>query len=152
MNATQLVSVQLHLNHTSIFKVIQKKIPNIYMKLLIFIETWWVPSFNHYQAYQNAILTYTAGQLYPTSSMSQNTNTFIDSEPRVTEKQTIPHLEALRVHVKIPEDQGRGCFRGLPRPLFVKSVLFRKKGRGKSLMLPRPCPSRILLSTTIAKK
>ena len=55
-------------------------------------------------------------------------------------------------HLYIPEDQGRGCFRGLPLPLFVKSVLFRKKGRGKSLMLPRPCPSRILLFTTIAKK
>ena len=36
--------------------------------------------------------------------------------------------------------------------MFVKSVLFRKKGRGKSLKLPRPCPSRYLLSITIAKK
>ena len=59
----------------------------------------------------------------------------------------IPHLNALIMDIKIPDKEGRGVIRGLPRPLFVKSVLFRKKGRGKSLMLPRPCPSRILLST-----
>ena len=35
--------------------------------------------------------------------------------------------------------------------IFVKSVLFRNKGRGKSLRLPRPCPSRIL-SIILAKK
>ena len=53
--------------------------------------------------------------------------------------------------IRIPDKEGRGVIRGLPRPPFVKSVLFRKKGRGKSLMLPRPCPSRILLSINIAK-
>ena len=73
-------------------------------------------------------------------------------EPMKIKKQMIPHLNALIMDIKIPDKEGRGVIRGLPRPLFVKSVLFRKKGRGKSLMLPRPCPSRILLSTTIAKK
>ena len=70
----------------------------------------------------------------------------------IVQKQMIPHLKGLVMGILIPEGEGRGVIRGLPRPLFVKSVLFRKKGRGKSLMLPRPCPSRILLSTTIAKK
>ena len=70
----------------------------------------------------------------------------------IVQKQMIPHLKALMMDILILEEEGRGIIRGLPRPLFVKSVLFRKKGRGKSLMLPRPCPSRILLSTTIAKK
>ena len=70
----------------------------------------------------------------------------------IVKKQMIPHLNALIMYIKIPDKEGRGVIRGLPRPLFVKSVLFRKKGRGKSLMLPRPCSSRILLSTTIAKK
>ena len=73
-------------------------------------------------------------------------------EPMIVKKQMIPHLNALIMDIKIPDKEGRGVIRGLPRPLFVKSVLFRKKGRGKSLMLPRPCSSRILLSTTIAKK
>ena len=70
----------------------------------------------------------------------------------IVQKQMIPHLKALMMDIIILEEEGRGIIRGLPRPLFVKSVLFRKKGLGKSLMLPRPCPSRILLSTTIAKK
>ena len=73
-------------------------------------------------------------------------------EPMIVKKQMIPHLNALIMYIKIPDKEGRGVIRGLPRPPFVKSVLFRKKGRGKSLMLPRPCPSRNLLSTTIAKK
>ena len=70
----------------------------------------------------------------------------------IVKKQMIPHLNALIMDIKIPDKEGRGVIRGLPRPPFVKSVLFRKKGRGKSLMLPRPCSSRNLLSTTIAKK
>ena len=58
-------------------------------------------------------------------------------------KQMIPHLNALIMDIKIPGKNGRGVIRGLPCPLFVKSVLFRKKGRGKSLMLPHPCPPRL---------
>ena len=45
-----------------------------------------------------------------------------------------------------------GIIRGLPRPLFVKSVLFKKKGRGNLLRLPRPCPPGILLSIIWALK
>ena len=70
----------------------------------------------------------------------------------IVQKQMIPHLKALVMAVLIPEGEGRGIIRGLPRPPFVKSVLFRKKGRGKSLTLPRPCSSGILLSITLAKK
>ena len=69
----------------------------------------------------------------------------------IVRKQMIPHLNALIMDIKILDKEGRGVFRGLPCPLFVKSVLFRKKGRGKSLMLPRLCPSTSLLSITIAK-
>ena len=32
--------------------------------------------------------------------------------------------------IQILEEEGRGIIKGLPCPLFVKSVLFRKKGRG----------------------
>ena len=65
----------------------------------------------------------------------------------MVEKQTIPHLKALIVGILNPEDWGRGSVIGLPRPLFVKNVLFRRRGRGKLLIMPRPCPSGILLST-----
>ena len=51
------------------------------------------------------------------------------------------------VDISNPEDWGRGIIIGLPYPLFVKNSLFRRRGRGKLLMLPRPCPSRLLLST-----
>ena len=64
----------------------------------------------------------------------------------------IPHLKGLVMGILIPEGEGHGVIKGLPRPLFVKNVLFRKKGRGKPMKLPRPCASRILLSITIAKK
>ena len=65
----------------------------------------------------------------------------------MVEKQTIPHLKDLIVDILHPEDWGRGSVIGLPRPLFVKNVLFRKRGRGKLLMLPRPCPSGFIMST-----
>ena len=65
----------------------------------------------------------------------------------IVQKQMIPHLKGLVMDFFIPEGEGRGVIMGLPRPLFVKSVLFRKKGRGNLLRLPRPCPPRILLST-----
>ena len=42
----------------------------------------------------------------------------------MVEKQTIPHLKALIVGILNPEDWGRGFVIGLPRPLFVKNVLF----------------------------
>ena len=70
----------------------------------------------------------------------------------IVQKQMIPHLKALITDIYILEEEGCGIIRGLPRPLFVKSVLFRKKGRGNLLRLPRPCPPRILLSTTRAFK
>ena len=63
----------------------------------------------------------------------------------------IHHLKALNVDKIILEGQSHSTIRDSSGALFVKSVLFRKKGRGKSLRLPRPCPSRILLSTTLAK-
>ena len=46
----------------------------------------------------------------------------------IVQKQMIPHLKGLVMGILIPEGEGRGVIRGLPRPLFVKSVLFRKKG------------------------
>ena len=70
----------------------------------------------------------------------------------IVQKQMIPHLKALMMDILILEEEGHGNIRGMPRPLFVKSVLFRKKGRGNLLRLPRPCPPRILLSTTRAFK
>ena len=71
----------------------------------------------------------------------------IEREPMIVQKQMIPHLKALMMDILILEGEGRGIIRGLPRPLFVKSVLFRKKGHGNLLRLPRPCPPSILFST-----
>ena len=65
----------------------------------------------------------------------------------MVEKQTIIHLKALIVGFLNSEDWGRGYIIGLPRPVFVKNVLFRRRGRGKLLILPHPCPSGFLLST-----
>ena len=65
----------------------------------------------------------------------------------MVEKLAIHHLKALIVGILNPEDWGRGIVIGLPCPLLVKNVLFRRRGRGKLLMLPRPCPSGLLLST-----
>ena len=65
----------------------------------------------------------------------------------MVEKQAIPHLKALILGNLNSEDWGRGFVAGLPRPLLVKNVRFRRRGRGKLLMLPRPCPSGLLLST-----
>ena len=84
--------------------------------------------------------------------MPKNTNSLITPELKVAEKLVIPHFKGLIMDIQILEGQGRGIFRGLPRPLFVKSVLSRKQGHGKSMKLPRLCPSRIVLSITIAKK
>ena len=68
------------------------------------------------------------------------------------QKPKIYYLKALNVGKMNLEGHIHSTIRDSSGALFVKSVLFRKKGRGKSLMLPGPCPSRILLSTTIAKK
>ena len=65
----------------------------------------------------------------------------------MVEKQVMPHLKALIVGILNSEDFGRGPVIGLPSPLFVKNVLFRRRGRGKLLMLPRPCPSGFQMST-----
>ena len=54
-------------------------------------------------------------------------------EPRIVEKQAIPFLKALIVGILNPEDWGRGFVIGLPRPLFVKNLPFRRRGRGKLL-------------------
>ena len=62
----------------------------------------------------------------------------------------ICHLKALNVDKINLEVQIHSPIRDSSGALFVKSVRFRKKGRGKSLTLPRPCPSRLLLSSTIA--
>ena len=63
----------------------------------------------------------------------------------------ICHLKALNKDKIDLEVQIHSTIRDSSGALFLKSVLFRKKGRGKSLILPRPCSSR-LLSTTLAKK
>ena len=98
------------------------------------------------------MITYTVIQLYPTSYMLKNTNSLITPELKVVEEQIILHFKALIMDIQILVGQGRDIIRGLPSPLFVKSVVFRKQGRGKPLRLPRPFPPRTLLSVTIAKK
>ena len=62
------------------------------------------------------------------------------------------YLKALNVDKIILEGESHSTIRESTGALFVKSVLFRKKGRDKSLRLPRPCHSRTLLSTILDKK
>ena len=62
------------------------------------------------------------------------------------QRPTIRHLKALVVDNKILGGQGRGSLKGLPCPYFLKSTLFTNSGRGKPLIMPRPCPSRIQMS------
>ena len=61
----------------------------------------------------------------------------------IVQKQMIPHLKTLMMDINILEEIGGGIIRGLPCTLFVKSVLFMKKGRDNRLRRPRPCPPRI---------
>ena len=75
--------------------------------------------------------------------MPKNTNSLITPELKVAEKLIIPHFKELIMKVQILEEQGRGSLKGLPRPCFLKSTLFTNSGRGKPLIMQRPCPSRI---------
>ena len=72
--------------------------------------------------------------------MPKNTNSLITPELKVVEKKIILHFIGLIMDIRILEEQGHGIIRGLLRPLFVKSVLFRKKGRGNLLRLLCLCP------------
>ena len=63
------------------------------------------------------------------------------------EKQAIPNLKALIVAILNPEDWGHGFVIDLPSPLFMKNVLFTRRGHGKLLMLPHSCPSGFIMST-----
>ena len=62
------------------------------------------------------------------------------------QQSTIPHFKGMVVDKNNLEGQGRGSLKDLPRPYFLKSKLFTNSGRGKPLIMPRPSPSRILLS------
>ena len=73
-------------------------------------------------------------------------------KPRIIQKQTIPHLKGLIVGFLDPEDWGRVILIGLLRPLFMINWPFRRRGRGKPMMLTRPCPSGLFLSTIRAFK
>ena len=61
----------------------------------------------------------------------------------MVQRPTIHHFLAMVMDNIILEGQGRGSFMDLPRPSFLKSTLFTNSGRGKPLIMPRPCPSRI---------
>ena len=56
----------------------------------------------------------------------------------MAQRHSIPHFKRLIVDSKIPEGQGRGNIRSLPRPLFLKSTFFTKSGRGRPITKPRP--------------
>ena len=68
------------------------------------------------------------------------------------QRPNIYHLKALNVDNIILEGQSCSYIRDMAISLFVKSVLFGKKGMASPSMLPRPCPSKILLSITKAFK
>ena len=56
----------------------------------------------------------------------------------MVQRHSITHFKPLIVDSKIPEGQGRGNIRSLPRPLLLKSEFFTKSGRGRPIIMPRP--------------
>ena len=68
----------------------------------------------------------------------------ISQKLHMLQRPKIHHLKALNVDKIILEGQIHSTIRDSSGAL---SVFFRKKGRGKSLTMPRPCPSGLLLST-----
>ena len=56
----------------------------------------------------------------------------------MVQRHLIPHFKPLIVDSKIPEGQGRGIIRSLPRSLFLKNTFFTKSGRGRPITEPRP--------------
>ena len=56
----------------------------------------------------------------------------------MAQRHLIPHFKPLIVDSKIPEGQGRGSIRSLPRPLLLKSEFFTKSRRGRQILMPCP--------------
>ena len=70
----------------------------------------------------------------------------------MAQKRFIPHFKPLKVDGKIPEGQGRGNIRSLPRPLLLKSDFFTESGRGRPIIMPRPQSSGFKMFTIRAFK
>ena len=70
----------------------------------------------------------------------------------MAKRHSIPHFKHLIVDSKIPEGQGRGNIRSLPRPLFLKSAFFTKSGHGRPIIEPRPQSSGFKMLTIRAFK
>ena len=70
----------------------------------------------------------------------------------MVQRRSIPHFKPLVVDSNIPEGQGRGIIRSLPRPLLLKSQFFTKSGRGRPMIMPRPQSSGCKLPTNRAFK
>ena len=70
----------------------------------------------------------------------------------MAQKHSIPHFKRLIVDSKIPEGQGCGNIRSLPRPLLLKSEFFTKSGRGRPMIMPLPKSSGFRMSTIRAFK
>ena len=70
----------------------------------------------------------------------------------MVQRHTIPHFKRLIVDSIIPEGQGRGNIRSLPRPLFLKSEFFTKSGHGRPITKPRPQSSGYKMPTIRAFK
>ena len=65
----------------------------------------------------------------------------------MAQRHLIPYIKRLIMDSKIPEGQGRGNIRSLPRPLLLKSEFFTKSGRGRPMIMPRPQSSGFKMST-----
>ena len=56
----------------------------------------------------------------------------------MAKRHSIPHFKPLIVDSKMPEGQGLGIIRSLPRPLLLKSTFLTKSERGRPIT--KPCP------------
>ena len=61
----------------------------------------------------------------------------------MVQRPTIRHFLAMVTDNRILEEQGRGSFKDLTCPFFLKSTLFTNSGRGKPLIMLPPSSSRI---------
>ena len=71
----------------------------------------------------------------PLRNFSSSFFKFFFQESQLLQRLAIPQFEALIMDRLILEEQSFNIIRGRSGPLSVKSVLYRKKGRGKPLTL-----------------
>ena len=85
----------------------------------------------------------TVSHMYWFGGFEHFVNSGFEREPLMLDKQMIPHFKGLNVGFKISQEQLCSFIRNDHATFLVKNTLFTISGRGKPLIMPIPCPSRI---------